>query len=102
MTHSEVTGFKAQLDSTDNIFESLLTLTNRPVTTSQFQSKFAHALQAISNPIAQLTDSFLQFEYNAYAVTHHITVKKWNTDVSFMTPTTRKTGTNPVQTNSDA
>lgn len=58
------------------ISESLLSIMNRPITTPRFQSKFAHALQAISNPIAQLTDPCLRFEYNAYAVTHHITGKQ--------------------------
>ena len=43
------------------------------VTTSPFQSKFAHALQAISNPLARITNPFLWFEYDAYAVTHHVT-----------------------------
>mmetsp|Transcript_23989 Transcript_23989/g.52995 ORF Transcript_23989/g.52995 Transcript_23989/m.52995 type:complete len:102 (-) Transcript_23989:120-425(-) len=76
MTHSDVTKCKTQLDPTATISESLLSIKERPITNPKFQSKFAHALQTISNPIAHLTDPFLRFEYNAYAVTQHITGKQ--------------------------
>ena len=76
MTHGEVTKFKTTSDPTVNIPESLLSIMNRQNTTPRFQSKFAHALQAISNPMANLNDPFLPFEYNAFAVTHHITGKQ--------------------------
>ena len=92
---------KTKLDPTSNVSESLLAIMNHPtVTSSPFQSKFSHALQALSNPLTGLSDTFLRFEYDAYAVTHHITSKQMEyTGILSMISSTKKTGISLVQKN---